>query len=97
MTVKPRVLKNIKHAIALAMKGDALGAELCENYCVAGNDATKSYVCIPLVIHPEFAEIMPCCVKHFELAVEKARELGTPEGVINRARHIITEKVGEDE
>ncbi len=95
MTVSPKTLKNIKHAIKLALKGDTLGAELCEDYCIAGNDATKSYVCIPLIVHPEFAEFMTCCVKNFELAVDKARELGTPESVIKRARQMLNEQTGD--
>lgn len=90
-------MKNIKHAIALAMKGDTLGASLCEDYCLAGNKATKAYVCVPLIIHPEFYDLMGCCVKHLDLAIEKARQLGTPEGVIMRARRIIAEKLGEPE
>jgi hypothetical protein len=89
MVVSPKTLKNIKHAIRLALKGDTLGAQLCEDYCVAGNNATKSYVCIPLITHPEYAQYMPCCVKNFELAVDKARKLGVPESVIKRAREMI--------
>jgi hypothetical protein len=97
MVVSPRVFKNIKHAINLGIKGDELGLELCEDYCERGNDAVKSYVCIALLVHPEYVGIMPCCLKHLDLAIERYRKLGAPEYVITRAKKIIARELGEEE
>lgn len=83
MTVSSSVLKNYKHAFKLAMKGSELGFLLAEMYCAHGNDYAKSYICLPILFYPKKAVFSPCCLKALDLVIERAKELGVSEEIIN--------------
>jgi hypothetical protein len=90
MKVNSERLHNIERAIRLALKGDPLGFAFINMYCYYGNDVAKQVVCLPVLFRPDMAPFAPCCLRHLDLVIAKARSVGIPEPVIHHAVAVIT-------